>query len=238
MSTLLLFLLSRTMQGLLTLEGLRVLVARKLDALHHDRVDHSANGDLATVNGHGKFFVYLDFNENFDEHTDARVHLLQFSDNLNGEPISLMIDTHKYIFNMRYVRHEVNEDYEVTEEEDAFLEIHGTTHVLPQGFDNSTKRLTSLLKTIHFMQLIKRCKGCNTAMSTACQLCMQCDCATARTQETYFCSVCQEHTRSGDVIVSLPCNHQLHLQCFDKLDRCPVCRKGCRGSSVETKVCQ
>lgn len=232
------------MTGLLTPTGLRVLLARRFDSLRCGRNDQCANGDLANLAGLGRFQTALSKRPEFDEDTAVKVHLGP-RQAYGHSYLEVLIDADKYNFSVFHCHPDQDQDEEQEEEDyeiSKFLvEKDNNRWVLCEDFDKATsadKGFRSVLTGMHFAQLLRRCSRCNFLMSTPYQLCMQCDCQAVSVQDSYFCSVCQEHSKEGDVLVLLPCNHHLHAQCFRKLDRCPVCRKGCRGCGVETVVCR
>ncbi len=227
------------MRALLTPDGVRVLVARKLDNLRRGgQKDLCANGDLRPVSYKGKFQTFLSRRDGFDEDTSVRLYLKPRI--LSGH-VDVKIDSWKYDFSVNYSpgRYDVVDDDDDDDDDiSELLEIGGMSHILCEDFDKSSNELQYILHSLHFMQLVRRCVRCACCMSTPHQLCMQCDCETVSTRDTYFCTVCQAHTSLGDVIVTLACNHHLHAECAKELNRCPVCRKGCRSSATEFKVCR
>ena len=218
-----------------------MLIARKLDSLRCRVRETYANGDLCILDSDGESFeIYINRFVGFDEDIAVKLSLHTYVESY----VHVRLNSSKYeltaIYNSGH-----DEDYDDEEGYDsgphAFLEKQKTSWGFSEDFEKSSvedRNLQCILTGIHFLQQLKRCSRCEIYMSTPHKLCLQCACEVVPTQQTYFCSVCQENTRSGDVIVSLPCNHQLHAECFHKLDRCPVCRKGCRASSVEIKVCR
>lgn len=221
------------MRRLLTPDGLRVLVARKLDSLRGGRRDQCANGDLSNLSGIGRFQAFIDRRDGFDDDIAVKVYL----DCQQGHDFTylrVVIDSAKYEFSVNYIprrnEHEDRQGEEHDEDEISnFLENHGMTWRLCEDFDKASpgdRRFQSFLAGMHFLQLVKRCIGCNTPMSTPHSLCVQCDCETGSVHARYPLRVPKEHTKAG-------CDFEFHALNLDKFGRCFVCKQ----ESAQQKPC-
>ena len=197
------------MAGLLTPTGLRVLLARRFDSLRCGRNDQCANGDLANLAGLGRFQTAISKRPEFDEDTAVKVHLRP-RHAYGHSFLEVVIDADKYSSSVFHCARDDDQDEEQEEadyEISNVLEEKGSHWRLCEDFDKATsadKGFRSFLIGMHFAQLLRRCSRCNFLMSTPYQLCMQCDCQAVSGQDSYFCSVCQEHSKEGDVMVLLP----------------------------------
>ncbi|KAL3134975.1 hypothetical protein ABBQ32_007934 [Trebouxia sp. C0010 RCD-2024] len=130
------------MRRLLTPDGLRVLVARKLDSLRGGRRDQCANGDLSNLSGIGRFQAFIDRRDGFDDDIAVKVYL----DCQQGHDFTylrVVIDSAKYEFSVNYIprrnEHEDRQGEEHDEDEISnFLENHGMTWRLCEDFDKAS----------------------------------------------------------------------------------------------------
>lgn len=224
--------------GLITSDGLRLLLTRKFQALRSGRREAYANGDLAILDRPDAWFdLVLHLRHNFDNDKDVKLMLHPMTHpallQLTPERWHACLSCAKYTLTAVYMT--AGDDEEEDDWEDTphtFLEREGDTWVLAEGFEMSTgSRWDDLLQGLHFLQRLKRCIRCDTYMSSPDSLCMQCACSLDACCEPVFCSICLEDTKAGEVVQRLPCRHMFHADCLHKMSgaRCPMCRKSCAG---------
>lgn len=216
-----------------------MLLRRKADALRTGIGECFRNGDLGVVGSRDLYYdVVLRRRPGF-EHADKIISLM-LSTGHSGR-VTVIIDPLKYELTC-VLRSKLEDEGDEEDEEHSdkcmFVERLGNGWFLQEGFEQSnSKKLQYILRGIQRLQQFKSCMACTTLMMSPHSLCLQCSCEAAPMYDAIFCSICQENTTDQDEVACLPCNHHFHASCY-QVDRCPVCRKGCRASSIEVKVCQ